>query len=53
MVSVENLIEKLFKFLIITFPLLLISGPFLPDLACVLIGLFYLIIKIKDKDFSE
>ena len=53
MVSVENLIEKLFKFLIITFPLLLISGPFLPDLACVLIGLFYLIIKIKDKDFSD
>ena len=50
--SVENLIEKILKYLILVFPFLLVSGPFLPDLVCVLIGLFYIFYLIKERNFE-
>ncbi|MDC1070632.1 O-antigen ligase family protein [Candidatus Pelagibacter sp.] len=46
-------VEKFLKFLIIFFPFLFVSGPFLPDLACVIIGLFYIFYVIKEKNFSD
>jgi O-antigen ligase len=50
-----NLSNKLLyfnSFLIILLPPFLISGPFLPDLVCSYIGLFYLIYFIKIKQFN-
>jgi O-antigen ligase len=38
------------KILIILFPLFFITGSFLPDLACVYIGIFYLILCIKKEN---
>ena len=38
------------KILIILFPLFFITGSFLPDLACVYIGIFYLILCLKKKN---
>jgi hypothetical protein len=43
---------KFIQLLIITFPFLLITGSFLPDLACVYIGIFYLFFCIKKRDFK-
>jgi hypothetical protein len=43
---------KFIQLLIIIFPILFITGPFLPDLACVYIGFFYLIFSKKKKNFE-
>jgi O-antigen ligase len=48
-----NFISSVSQIIIIIFPFLLISGPFLPDAACVLIGIFYLIFAIKKKNLVE
>jgi len=53
MSSAEYLSEKFVKFLIIIFPFLFVSGPFLPDLACIIIGLFYFFCIIEEKNFSD
>lgn len=53
MSSAEYLSEKFVKFLIIIFPFLFVSGPFFPDLACIIIGLFYFFCIIKEKNFSD
>ena len=41
------------KILIICLPLFLITGPFLPDLSCTLIGLLFLLHCFFTKDFKE
>ena len=43
---------KFIQLLIIIFPFLLITGPFLPDLVCVYIGIFYLFCCVKQRDFK-
>ena len=43
---------KFVEILIILFPLFLITGSFLPDLACVYIGIFYLILCIKKEEIK-
>ena len=48
-----NFISFISQIIIISFPFLLISGSFLPDAACVLIGIFYLIFAIKNKNLAE
>lgn len=48
-----NFTSFISQLIIISFPFLLISGPFLPDAACVLIGIFYLIFAIKKKNLVE
>ena len=48
-----NFISLISRIIIISFPFLLISGPFLPDLAAVLIGISYLIFAIKRRNFEE
>jgi len=48
-----NFISFASQVIIIIFPFLLISGSFLPDAACVLIGIFYLIFAIKNKNLVE
>ncbi len=53
MSSVQYHSEKLIKFLIIIFPFLFVSGPFFPDLACIIIGIFYFFCMIKEKNFSD
>jgi O-antigen ligase len=40
---------NLSKTLIVLFPLLLITGPFLSDLSCVIISIFFLIFLLKNK----
>ena len=35
------------KFIIIIFPLLLITGPALPDITAVLLSIYFLLFKIK------
>jgi len=41
------------KILIILFPVFFITGSFLPDLACVYIGTFYLTLCIKEKKIKR
>ena len=53
MSSVQYHSEKLIKFLIIIFPFMFVSGPFFPDLACIIIGIFYFFCMIKEKNFSD
>lgn len=48
-----NSISSFSQIIIISFPFLLISGSLLPDTACVLIGIFYLIFAIKNKSLAE
>ena len=36
------------KFIIIIFPLLLITGPALPDITAVLLSIYFLLFKIKN-----
>lgn len=43
---------KFIQLLIIIFPFLLITGPSLPDLVCVYIGIFYLFFCAKQRDFK-
>lgn len=43
---------KFIQLLIIIFPFLFITGSFLPDLACVYIGIFHLIFSAKRKNFN-
>ena len=43
---------KFSQLLIIIFPFLFITGSFLPDFACVYIGIFYLFFCIKKKNFT-
>jgi O-antigen ligase len=43
---------KFIQLLIIIFPFLLITGPFLPDLAGVYIGIFYFFLCVKKRDFK-
>ena len=40
------------KFIVIIFPLLLITGPALPDITAVLLGIYFLLFKIK-KNFKQ
>jgi O-antigen ligase len=49
----NKFIFKINKLLIIIFPFLLITGPFLPDLFCTFIGLTYLFYCLKIKNFEE
>jgi hypothetical protein len=46
--NLEKITFKLSKILIALFPLLLISGSFLPDLSCVIISFFFLIFLLKN-----
>lgn len=48
-----NIVEEFLKFLIILFPFLLVTGPFLPDITAVFIAIFYFIYLIKQKNFSD
>ena len=43
---------KFIQLLIISLPFLFITGPFLPDLACVYISIFYLVFSVKKKNFK-
>jgi len=43
---------KFAEILIILFPFFFITGSFLPDLACVYIGIFYLILCVKKKEIK-
>ena len=45
--------EKLQILSIVLIPLLLITGPFLPDLIIVILALTYLIKNIRDKNFYD
>jgi O-antigen ligase len=49
----NKFIFKINKLLIIIFPFLLITGPFLPDLFCIFIGLTFFFYCLKNKDFEE
>jgi O-antigen ligase len=48
-----NNIFKFNKLLIIIFPFLLISGPFLSDLACIIIGITFFLYCCKKCNFNE
>lgn len=42
-----------FSYLIVLIPLTLITGPFIPDLIIVTLGLYYIFLIFKKKDFNE
>ena len=44
-------VEKVFVYLIALLPVLLVTGPFLPDLIVVLSSFFFLYIVFKDRKF--
>ena len=50
---IQNYIFPIINFLIIAMPFFLVSGSFLPDLACVLISLFYLYYLLKINNFQK
>ena len=50
---VYNLNYNLFlKFLTLVFPFLLISGPLLSDIACIMLGLIFIIYNIKQRNWA-
>ncbi len=48
-----NNVFKFNKLLVIIFPFLLISGPFLTDLACIIIGLTFFLYCCKTRNFND
>ncbi len=44
--------DLILKFLTLAFPFLLISGPLLSDLACIILGLIFIIYNIKKKNWA-
>jgi O-antigen ligase len=48
-----NNLFKINKLLIIIFPFLLVSGPFLSDLACIIIGFTFFLYCCKKNNFSD
>ena len=45
----ENIINNILIFLLVLFPILLISGPFLPDLVIVLSSIYFIYLALKKK----
>ena len=49
----ENIINNILIFLLVLFPILLISGPFLTDLFGTYLGLYFLFICFKNKQMKD
>jgi len=49
----NNYISNISRLLIIIYPFLLVSGSFLPDLACVFVGFSFFLYSIQKKSFNE
>ena len=49
----NKIVVNCLKIIIVIFPFLLVSGSFLPDLACVLVGTLYLFYSLKNRNFEE
>ena len=51
--STNNLPIKFYSFLISIIPIVLITGPFLPDLFLVIVGIGYLGLTYREKEFLD
>jgi len=51
--KIENFILNFLVILLVLFPLLLISGPFIPDLVIVLCSFFYLFLTYKNFSYFK